>query len=80
MDEQQPGAKKAVVSAAVPKTLVAPHGLEQILATFGDIYEYIDRNGMLDPLVGGCSDKCAIALSATALMGSLKKCSLDHMS
>jgi D-alanyl-D-alanine carboxypeptidase len=49
MDEPQPGAKRAAVSAAVPKTLVAPHGLEQILATFGDIYAYIDRNGALDP-------------------------------
>src|SRR5689334_7741145 len=29
--------------------LVAPHGLEEIVATFGDIYDYIQPGGHLDP-------------------------------
>ncbi len=29
--------------------LVAPHGLKQIIATFGDVYDYIQPGGLLDP-------------------------------
>ena len=29
--------------------LTPPNGLEQILATFGDIYEYVRKDGTLDP-------------------------------
>ncbi len=39
-----------VVSAPLPVVgLEAPHGLEQIVATFGDIYEYIREDRSLDP-------------------------------
>jgi len=31
-----------------PQDLRPPHGLEQILTTFGDIYEYIHADGSLD--------------------------------
>ena len=33
---------------ANPQDFTPPHGLEQILATFGDIYEYIRADGILD--------------------------------
>jgi len=35
--------------AAVPQGLVAPAGLEQIIAAFGNIYDYLQSDGSLDP-------------------------------
>ena len=29
--------------------LIVPHGLEEIIATFGDIYKYVRPGGQLDP-------------------------------
>ncbi len=43
---QDSGAGASVPGAA---RLAPPHGLEQIVATFGDIYEYIGPTGSLDP-------------------------------
>lgn len=46
---------KAELVGAAPKPpapvpeLAPPHGLEQILATFGNIYDYIREDGTLDP-------------------------------
>ncbi len=41
------------VTTAVPDlqdaALIAPHGLKQIIATFGDVYDYIQPGGRLDP-------------------------------
>ncbi|HYU29852.1 MAG TPA: M15 family metallopeptidase [Gemmatimonadales bacterium] len=34
---------------AVPPTLAVPNGLDQVLATFGNIYEYVRDDGTLDP-------------------------------
>jgi hypothetical protein len=34
---------------AVAQSLQPPHGIEQIIATFGDIYEYIGKDGSLNP-------------------------------
>ena len=34
---------------AITPGLQAPHGVEQIIATFGDIYEYIGTDGILNP-------------------------------
>ena len=48
MDEPLFPAEKMLGPAIVP-ALVAPHGLEQILATFGDIHSYIRPGGSLDP-------------------------------
>jgi hypothetical protein len=42
MDETQVGPEKTLL-------LAAPHGLEEIVATFGDIYDYIRPGGQLDP-------------------------------
>jgi hypothetical protein len=39
----------SVPQPSVEQPLVAPHGLEQILTTFGDIYKYIRPDGSLDP-------------------------------
>jgi hypothetical protein len=37
-------------TAAVPASVsIAPHGIEQILATFGDIFAYIREDHILDP-------------------------------
>lgn len=38
-----------VASVPLPQELQPPHGIEQILTTFGDIYEYIRKDGSLDP-------------------------------
>jgi hypothetical protein len=37
------------LTTAGPSPLLAPHGLEEIVSTFGDIYEYIRPGGVLDP-------------------------------
>ena len=42
MDETHVGTEKTLL-------LAAPHGLEEIVATFGDIYDYIRPGGQLDP-------------------------------
>ncbi len=31
------------------EVLIVPHGLEEIIATFGDIYKYVRPGGQLDP-------------------------------
>ncbi len=50
MHDSQVRAENTAVSAPVPEpTLSAPHGLEQILATFGDIHAYSRPDGSLDP-------------------------------
>lgn len=43
------GGGGSVSSPAAVTGLTAPNGLEQIVATFGDIYEYIHTDGSLDP-------------------------------
>jgi len=48
MDDSQSTAQNSAWSLPELK-LVAPHGLEQILATFGNIHEYIATDGTLDP-------------------------------
>lgn len=48
MDEPLFPAEKTLGPAIVP-ALVAPDGLGQILATFGDIHSYIRPGGSLDP-------------------------------
>ena len=35
--------------ACAPRAFLSPHGIEQIIATFGDIYEYIGKDGSLNP-------------------------------
>jgi hypothetical protein len=42
MDETQVGPEKTLL-------LAAPYGLEEIVAAFGDIYDYIRPGGHLDP-------------------------------
>ena len=32
-----------------PTRMLPPHGLEEIIETFGDIYDYIRPGGVLDP-------------------------------
>jgi hypothetical protein len=50
MDQPQYQAEGTSASEpGVEQPLVAPHGLEQILTTFGDIYKYIRPDGSLDP-------------------------------
>jgi hypothetical protein len=50
MNNLQPRVKKAVVPAVTPKSArVAPPGLEEIVVTFGDIYDYVRPGGSLDP-------------------------------
>jgi len=50
MNELQLRVEKTVVPDAAPEPgLVAPHGLEKIVATFGDIYDYVLPGGSLDP-------------------------------
>jgi hypothetical protein len=38
-----------IYASAEPPLLIPPHGFEEILATFGDIREYIHKDGSLDP-------------------------------
>jgi hypothetical protein len=45
-------ATNVVSSAANEPSLVAPHGLDEIIASFGDVYEYIGADGQLDFLKG----------------------------
>ena len=50
MDQPQDQAEGTSVSQPdVRPALVAPNGLEEILATFGDIYKYIRLDGGLEP-------------------------------
>ena len=46
-----PSKRELLAPRALEKALLLapPHGLEQILATFGDIYKYIRADGTLDP-------------------------------
>src|ERR1051326_4147980 len=37
-------------AAASTSVLIPPHGLDQIVATFGNIFDYIRQDYMLDPL------------------------------
>ena len=42
--------KRELLGASLPRgRLVRPHGLEEILSTFGDIYDFILDDGTLDP-------------------------------
>ena len=38
-----------IYAAAEPLALIPPHGIEEIITTFGDIREYIRQDGSLDP-------------------------------
>ena len=38
-----------IYAASAPLALIPPHGLEEIIVTFGDIREYIGNDGNLDP-------------------------------
>jgi hypothetical protein len=38
-----------IFAAAADPALVAPHGLGEIVATFGDIRNYVRPGGSLDP-------------------------------
>lgn len=51
MNRIQLQAKQTSLPAAIETgpVLAVPHGLEQIVATFGDIYDYIRPGGSLDP-------------------------------
>jgi hypothetical protein len=47
--EKPPVATKVVLAAAETEPrLVAPHGLDEIITAFGDIYEYIGTDGQLE--------------------------------
>jgi hypothetical protein len=50
MEKPRPAAGDAFVSQpTVGEILEPPHGLEAILAAFGDVYSYIRTDGSLDP-------------------------------
>lgn len=38
-----------IYAASAPLLLIPPHGFDEIVATFGDIREYIRKDGSLDP-------------------------------
>src|SRR6185437_3667778 len=49
MLEQNNNAQSIFTAAGVAQNLQAPHGIEQIVASFGNIYEYVRKDGSLDP-------------------------------
>jgi D-alanyl-D-alanine carboxypeptidase len=48
MEKLQVAAHSAAAATETEPLLVAPRGLEQITSSFGDIYEYIAKDGQLD--------------------------------
>ncbi|MGA9799101.1 MAG: M15 family metallopeptidase [Terriglobales bacterium] len=49
MENSNHAARLTLSAAAEEPLLAAPHGLKEIIASFGDIYKYIGANGQLDP-------------------------------
>ena len=49
MLEQNNNAQSIFTAAGVAQNLQPPHGIEQIVASFGNIYEYVRKDGSLDP-------------------------------
>jgi hypothetical protein len=60
----------STTSTAVASRLVPPHGIDQIVSTFGNIFTYIREDRTLDPRVGdGVSRKHTFTIRVGALMG-----------
>jgi hypothetical protein len=49
MFQQEHETSFEIYAAAAPLSLTPPHGVEEIIATFGDIHEYVRKDGSLDP-------------------------------
>lgn len=49
MKKPNPGLETVQPLAEIEAPLIAPHGLDEIIAMFGNIYEYIGADGQLDP-------------------------------
>ncbi len=49
MKDPQVESNDATPGREIATSLTSPHGLDEIIATFGNIYEYIGPDGQLDP-------------------------------
>jgi hypothetical protein len=60
----------AVLSTAETETLlVAPHGLDEIITAFGNIYDDVGKDGQLEALSTGFPGASGLAVSAPAVVG-----------
>ena len=69
MEKPQVAAHSATAEAETEPALVAPRGLDQIISSFRDIYEYIGADGQLDPRWQADFLQQVLSLSATTVVG-----------